>query len=75
VLRRRYRPQKGSHVDHVVAFKYDVNVPESAPNVIGYLRVSTREQKDEGVSPQRGGAWHAAQVRQLLLMAKIGAEV
>jgi DNA invertase Pin-like site-specific DNA recombinase len=27
-----------------------VNVPESAPNVIGYLRVSTTEQKDEGVS-------------------------
>ena len=26
-----------------------------------------------GLTPQRGGVWHSAQVRQLLLMAKIGA--
>lgn len=24
-----------------------------------------------GLTPQRGGVWHAAQVRQLLLMAKL----
>ena len=50
VPKRRYRPQRASHVDHVVGFQYDVNVSESASSVVGYLRVSTTEQKDEGVS-------------------------
>ena len=50
MLRRRYKPQKDPRIDSVVAFKYDGNVPESAPSVVGYLRVSTTEQKDEGVS-------------------------
>lgn len=50
MLKRSYKPQKASHVDHIVKFKYDANVPDSAQNVIGYLRVSTTEQKDEGIS-------------------------
>ena len=50
MLKRRYKPQKVPQVDHVVKFTYDVTVGESAQNVIGYLRVSTTEQKDEGIS-------------------------
>ena len=50
MLKRSYRPHKSTQLDHIVKFKYDVTVPESAPSVIGYLRVSTTEQKDEGIS-------------------------
>ena len=50
MLRRRYKPQTDPRVDFIVKFQYDGNVPESAPSVVGYLRVSTTEQKDEGVS-------------------------
>lgn len=50
MLKRSYKPQKSSHVDHIVKFQYDATVPDSAQNVIGYLRVSTAEQKDEGIS-------------------------
>lgn len=50
MLKRSYKPQKASHVDHIVKFKYDATVPESVQHVIGYLRVSTTEQKDEGIS-------------------------
>ncbi|HAN93288.1 MAG TPA: hypothetical protein DCQ33_14590, partial [Nitrospira sp.] len=50
MLKRRYKPQKASHVDHIVKFQYAETVAESAPSVIGYLRVSTTEQKDEGIS-------------------------
>jgi DNA invertase Pin-like site-specific DNA recombinase len=35
------------------------------------LRKIGEELTRRGLTPQRGGAWHAAQVRQLLLMAKI----
>ncbi|HAN92939.1 MAG TPA: hypothetical protein DCQ33_12795, partial [Nitrospira sp.] len=37
------------------------------------LRKIGEELALRGLTPQRGGAWHAAQVRQLLLMAKVGA--
>ena len=37
------------------------------------LRRIGEELALRGLTPQRGGAWHAAQVRQLLLMAKAGA--
>ena len=50
MLKRSYKPQKASHVDHIIRFQYDEKVAESAPSVVGYLRVSTTEQKDEGVS-------------------------
>ena len=50
MLKRRYKPQKCSQLDHIVQFLYDETVPDSAPSVVGYLRVSTTEQKDEGVS-------------------------
>ena len=36
------------------------------------LRKIGEELALRGLTPQRGGAWHAAQVRQLLLMAKVG---
>jgi len=50
MLKRSYKPQKAPQVDHVVSFKYDANMAESAQKVIGYLRVSTTEQKEDGVS-------------------------
>ncbi len=50
MLKRSYRPYKSTQVDHIIKFKYNDTVPESAPSVIGYLRVSTTEQKDEGIS-------------------------
>jgi len=50
MLKRRYKPQKSSQLDHIVQFSYDETVPDSAPSVVGYLRVSTTERKDEGVS-------------------------
>ena len=37
------------------------------------LRRIGEELALRGLTPQRGGAWHAAQVRHLLLLAKIGA--
>lgn len=37
------------------------------------LRRIGEELALRGLTPQRGGVWHAAQVRQLLLLAKIGA--
>jgi hypothetical protein len=37
------------------------------------LRKIGEELALRGLTPQRGGTWHAAQVRQLLLMAKAGA--
>jgi hypothetical protein len=36
------------------------------------LRKIGEELTLRGLTPQRGGVWHAAQIRQLLLMAKIG---
>ena len=36
------------------------------------LRRIGQELAQRGLTPQRGGAWHAAQVRQLLLLAKVG---
>ena len=50
MLKRMYKLPKSSQLDHIVAFTYDETVTDSAPSVIGYLRVSTMEQKDEGVS-------------------------
>ncbi len=50
MLKRAYKPHKPSQLDSRVKFTYDATVPESAQRVIGYLRVSTTEQKDEGVS-------------------------
>ena len=50
MLKRRYKPPKAPHVDHIIKFQYDAIVAESAPSVVGYLRVSTTEQKDEGIS-------------------------
>lgn len=38
------------HVDPSVRFRYDSSVPESAPKAIGYIRVSTEEQKRDGIS-------------------------
>ena len=38
------------HVDTSVRFRYDTVVPESAPKAIGYIRVSTEEQKRDGIS-------------------------
>lgn len=38
------------HVDASVRFRYDTVVPESAPKAIGYIRVSTEEQKRDGIS-------------------------
>jgi len=35
------------------------------------LRRIAEELTHRGLTPQRGGMWHAAQVRQLLLMAKL----
>jgi hypothetical protein len=37
------------------------------------LRRIAEELTLRGLTPQRGGAWHGAQVRQLLLMAKLSA--
>ena len=37
-------------VDPSVRFRYDTVVPESAPKAIGYIRVSTEEQKRDGIS-------------------------
>jgi hypothetical protein len=37
------------------------------------LRKIGEELTLRGLTPQRGGVWHSAQVRQLLLMAKISA--
>jgi hypothetical protein len=50
MLKHAYKPQKAPHLNHIVKFNFDTVVPESAQQVIGYLRVSTIEQKDEGVS-------------------------
>ena len=50
MLKRAYKPQKTPHLNHIVKFHFDTVVPETAHRVIGYLRVSTTEQKDEGVS-------------------------
>ena len=50
MLKRRYKPQKSSQLDHIVKFSYDHNMQETAQRVVGYLRVSTTEQKDEGIS-------------------------
>ena len=50
MLKRMYKLPKSSQLDHIVAFTYDETVTDSAPSVVGYLRVSTTEQKDEGVS-------------------------
>ena len=35
------------------------------------MRKIAQELTLRGLTPQRGGVWHAAQVRQLLLMAKL----
>ncbi len=37
-------------VDPSIRFRYDTVVPESAPKAIGYIRVSTEEQKRDGIS-------------------------
>lgn len=44
------RTHRRRHVDTSVRFRYDTVVPESAPKAIGYIRVSTEEQKRDGIS-------------------------
>ena len=44
------RTHRRRHVDPSVRFRYDTVVPESAPKAIGYIRVSTEEQKRDGIS-------------------------
>ena len=43
-------PHRRRQVDPSVRFRYDTVVPESAPKAIGYIRVSTEEQKRDGIS-------------------------
>ena len=50
MLQRAYKPPKATQIDHVIRFNYNINVPEHAQRVVGYLRVSTTEQKDDGIS-------------------------
>ena len=50
MLKRIHKPHRHAQLDPRVKFQYDATVAESASCVIGYLRVSTTEQKDEGIS-------------------------
>ncbi len=50
MLKRAHKPCKPLHIDPKARLSYSKIMPESAPRVIGYIRVSTDEQATEGIS-------------------------
>ena len=50
MLNRAHKPPKVIHIDPRARLKYAILMGESAPKAIGYIRVSTDEQANEGIS-------------------------